>query len=345
MTQGGTEDASWNFPSQGPDGKTVVSHRDSFEGGQAPRPLPLRRRRQAHHRQRDARLLRRDIPVYPISSTWTGSRTPSPTATPTAASPARRLPRLLADVLRQPGRVPEPTRRASRTPTTRPSTARASCPRTPAARSRPARRRRGAVHELLPGLDRARRGYSLSRAEVSPAQNMVAIEWSRSPTRQGHRHRAPPGHGPERRRRRLRRPPRRAEQPHVLARRHADGVAGRRGRQGRRRPEPRRRHRDLHAHRPAARHLRHAAAADFGGADVGASGSAGGGTPGAGSGQAAPAAGARAAAPRPRSSRSASCQGHARRVRQGLTIKVAARAGRAIDASAGLPAKVGSRCA
>jgi hypothetical protein len=33
MTQGGTEDASWNFPSQGPDGKTVVAHRDTFDGG------------------------------------------------------------------------------------------------------------------------------------------------------------------------------------------------------------------------------------------------------------------------------------------------------------------------
>ena len=33
MTQGGSEDASWNFPSQGRDGKTVVSHRDTFEGG------------------------------------------------------------------------------------------------------------------------------------------------------------------------------------------------------------------------------------------------------------------------------------------------------------------------
>jgi hypothetical protein len=30
ITQGGSEDASWNFPSQGPDGTTVVSHRDTF---------------------------------------------------------------------------------------------------------------------------------------------------------------------------------------------------------------------------------------------------------------------------------------------------------------------------
>ena len=33
VTQGGTEDASWNWPSQGPDGKTVVTHRDTFDGG------------------------------------------------------------------------------------------------------------------------------------------------------------------------------------------------------------------------------------------------------------------------------------------------------------------------
>jgi hypothetical protein len=34
VTQGGTEDASWNWPSQGPDGKTVVEHRDTFDGGE-----------------------------------------------------------------------------------------------------------------------------------------------------------------------------------------------------------------------------------------------------------------------------------------------------------------------
>src|SRR3712207_3332953 len=33
VTRGGTEDASYNFPSQGPDGKTVVSHRDTFPDG------------------------------------------------------------------------------------------------------------------------------------------------------------------------------------------------------------------------------------------------------------------------------------------------------------------------
>ena len=33
VTSGGSEDASWQVPSQGRDGKTVVVHRDTFEGG------------------------------------------------------------------------------------------------------------------------------------------------------------------------------------------------------------------------------------------------------------------------------------------------------------------------
>jgi len=33
VTSGGTEDASWTVPSQGRDGKTVVVHRDTFDGG------------------------------------------------------------------------------------------------------------------------------------------------------------------------------------------------------------------------------------------------------------------------------------------------------------------------
>jgi hypothetical protein len=38
VTTGGTEDRSWNFPAQGPDGKTVVSHRDQFDDGSS-RPV------------------------------------------------------------------------------------------------------------------------------------------------------------------------------------------------------------------------------------------------------------------------------------------------------------------
>jgi hypothetical protein len=38
VTTGGTEDASWQVPSMGRDGKTVVVHRDTFEGG-AKRPV------------------------------------------------------------------------------------------------------------------------------------------------------------------------------------------------------------------------------------------------------------------------------------------------------------------
>ena len=33
LTTGGDENAAWNFPTQGPDGKTVVAHRDTFEDG------------------------------------------------------------------------------------------------------------------------------------------------------------------------------------------------------------------------------------------------------------------------------------------------------------------------
>jgi hypothetical protein len=39
VTTGGTQDYSWNFPSQGPDGKTVVVHRDAFDGGASHRPV------------------------------------------------------------------------------------------------------------------------------------------------------------------------------------------------------------------------------------------------------------------------------------------------------------------
>lgn len=33
LTTGGDENAAWNYPTQGPDGKTVVAHRDTFEDG------------------------------------------------------------------------------------------------------------------------------------------------------------------------------------------------------------------------------------------------------------------------------------------------------------------------
>src|SRR5215218_3963122 len=60
MTQGGTEDASWNFPSQGPNGKTVVSHRDTFDGG-SKRPVLYLYGADGKliTSQRDARLRRR----------------------------------------------------------------------------------------------------------------------------------------------------------------------------------------------------------------------------------------------------------------------------------------------
>jgi hypothetical protein len=39
VTTGGSNDASWIFPSQGRDGKTVVVHNDTFEGGASHREV------------------------------------------------------------------------------------------------------------------------------------------------------------------------------------------------------------------------------------------------------------------------------------------------------------------
>jgi hypothetical protein len=36
LTTGGDADHPWQVPSQGPDGKTVVVHRDAFDGGHRP---------------------------------------------------------------------------------------------------------------------------------------------------------------------------------------------------------------------------------------------------------------------------------------------------------------------
>jgi len=136
LTAGGSEDASWQVPSQGRDGKTVVVHRDTFEGG-AKRPV-------LYLYGADGRLVTANVmpvysgaiggAVYPIGldMDWNSNAVAygyqycgfacqslyrGYWRSPTTTAPTR------------------PTRRAPRTRSTRPSTRPASCPRTPAATS------------------------------------------------------------------------------------------------------------------------------------------------------------------------------------------------------------------
>ena len=181
MTQGGNEDASWNFPSQGPDGTTVVSHRDTFEGG-SKRPVLYRY-------GADGKLdIANVMPVYSGAtspsirsrSTWTGSPTPSPTATPTAASPASVYRGYWLTFSDNQGAFPSnpqgqsdaynPTFYGTRVVSSDSGGNIFVQPDVPEA----------PFTNSYQGWIGHADGYYLSRAEVSPAQNMVAIEWSRS---------------------------------------------------------------------------------------------------------------------------------------------------------------------
>jgi hypothetical protein len=182
MTQGGTEDASWNFPSQGPDGKTVVSHRDTFDGG-SKRPV-------LYLYGADGKLITANvmpvysgatIPVYPITldmdwnsnavaygysycgfacqSTYRGywltfsdnqgAYPSNPQGQSDAYNPTFYGTRVVSsdsggNIFVQPDVAEAP------------------------------------FTNSYQGWIGHADGYHLSRAEVSPAQNMVAIEWSRS---------------------------------------------------------------------------------------------------------------------------------------------------------------------
>ena len=237
---------------------------------------------------------------------------------------------LLADVLRQPGRVPErpagpvgrvqpdllqDARRVLATPA-----ATSSCsPTSPRRRSR-APTRAGSTHGD---------GYYLSRAEVSPANDQVAIDWIRDDGAAGITdRRSTPGTVPSDLVAACDIPARRhGEQPHVLARRHADGLERRRGREGRGRAEPGRRHRHLHAHRPAHVISATGRTPSFGGADVATV--AGGGRAAVTRRRRPAGAGQRRPAPREDAQGPPLRQGHARRVRQGPDAQGRRREGRA----------------
>ncbi len=182
MTQGGNEDASWNFPSQGPDGTTVVSHRDTFEGGSK---RPVLYRYGADGKLDIANVMPvysgATIPVYPITldmdwksnavaygysycgfacnsvyrgywltfSDNQGAFPSDPQGQSDAYNPTFYGTRVVSsdsggNIFVQPD-VPE-----------------------------------APFTNSYQGWIGHAEGYYLSRAEVSPAQNMVAIEWSRS---------------------------------------------------------------------------------------------------------------------------------------------------------------------
>jgi hypothetical protein len=182
LTQGGTEDASWNFPSQGPDGKTVVSHRDTFDGG-SKRPV-------LYLYGADGKLITANVmpvyagatgPVYPITldMDWNsnavaygysycgfacnslyrgywltfsdnqGAFPSNPQGQSDAYNPTFYGTRVVSsdsggNIFVQPDVAEAP------------------------------------FTNSYQGWIGHADGYHLSRAEVSPAQNMVAIEWSRS---------------------------------------------------------------------------------------------------------------------------------------------------------------------
>ena len=265
VTSGGTEDASWQVPSMGRDGKTVVVHRDTFEGG-SKRPV-------LYLYGADGKLVTANVmpvysgaiggAVYPIGldMDWNsnavaygyqycgfacqslyrgywltfsdnqGAYPTNPQGASDAFNPTFYGTRVVSsdsggDIFVQPD-VPE-------------------APFTSSYQG-------WLIHAT---------GFYLSRVEVSPANNQLSIEWLQDGGGKGisiAQHGGtvpselvagcdlPDGGQPDR--------------PDVLARRRPDGLARRRGHQGRGRAEPCRGHRRVHAQRPGARDLRHRHAA------------------------------------------------------------------------------------
>ena len=249
-----------SFPSQGRDGKTVVVHRDTFEGGSKRPVLYLYGpERQARHRQRDAASTpARRAPVYPIGLDMDWNSNAVAYGYQYCGFACQSLYRgFWLTFSDNQGAYPERPAGRSRTRSTRPSTRRASS----SADS-------GGNIFVQPDVAEAPftssyqgwithgDGYYLSRAEVSPANDQVAIDWIKDDGAHGitvaqHSGTVPsdlvaacdlPAVG-------------KACVRHVLARRVADGLDRRRGREGRGRAEPGRRHRHLHPDRSRPRHL------------------------------------------------------------------------------------------
>ena len=181
LTTGGTADRPWQVPSQGPDGKTVVVHRDEFDGGSRP-VLYLYG---ANGKLATANVMPvyagATIPVYPIGLDMDWKSQAVARLLLLRLRLLDDLPRLLADVLRQPGRVSQRSAGPERRVLPERSTASGSSRRTPAAASscEPDDPNAPFVSSYQGWLHLD--GVYLSRAEVSPSPgNLVAVEWSRS---------------------------------------------------------------------------------------------------------------------------------------------------------------------
>ena len=244
-------------------------------------PLPLRPRRQARHRQRDAQVRghrERRSTRSALDMDWNSNAVAYGYQYCGFACQLA-LQGLLADVLRQPGRVPErpagpvgrvqpdllqDARRLLATPA-----ATSSCsPTSPRRRSRaPTRAGSRTATATSSAAPRSRPPTTRSRSTGSGTT---------APT--GHHRRPALGHRPERPRRRLRHPGgRQGEQPTFSPDGTQMAWTRRRGPEGRRRAEPGRRHRHLHADRAAHVISATGRMPSFGGADVDAVAGVGGG--------------------------------------------------------------------